>query len=182
MLTMRSRIPGPVRRANPARLVAARPGNSGEVRWLPEVGLWWLALVAVWVLTLSAPSAGELVVAALVAVPCAVAARAARRTYRRAWPARRGWLRWAIHLPGAVLRDSARLLRGVPDGALRRVPLADDSPSTRAAATVLVSASPGTLVLDDDVEGDVEGDDTGGALLVHALTDDVSGVERAVRR
>jgi multisubunit Na+/H+ antiporter MnhE subunit len=69
--------------------------------------------------------------------------------------------------------------RRVPDGDLRRVTLhrdrdEQDWQNRQAAATVLVSASPGTVVLDLDADS--------GEMLLHSLGSGRPHVEEAVQR
>jgi multisubunit Na+/H+ antiporter MnhE subunit len=87
-----------------------------------------------------------------------------------------------------VLADSARVLgvaagallgRRIPDGDLRRVPLPEDHAegdwqNRQAAAVILVSASPGSVVLDVDPDS--------GEALVHELAAGRPDLLQAVRR
>jgi multisubunit Na+/H+ antiporter MnhE subunit len=114
-----------------------------------ETLVWWLVLVGVWVSTLSTVTAQEVVAATVAGLPCAVAATVARRTYRGRWKPVRAW-----RLPVAILRDCAALLSR--DSAIRRIPV---QPKEKAVQTMVVSASPGTVVLDDE----------GRSLVVHAV-------------
>jgi multisubunit Na+/H+ antiporter MnhE subunit len=153
-----------------------------------EVAFWWAVGVGLWLLTLSSVSGQELVAAIATGLPCAVMAVLARRVVRGPLQPRAAWLRWLLPVPVAVLTDSARVLgvaagaligRRIPDGDLRRVSLprddsADDWQNRQAAAVVLVSASPGTVVLDVDA-------DTGRA-LVHELASGRPDVLTAVQR
>jgi multisubunit Na+/H+ antiporter MnhE subunit len=154
---------------------------------LAEVLLWSAAGVGTWLLTLSSVSAPELVTAVAVAVPCAVLAVLARRALQRSWSVPASWLRWLLPLPAAVAADTAHLLalaagvlvgRRIPDGELRRVRLPADEPGARRAARAaavagVVSASPGTVVLDVG---------EGGELLLHALGSGRPRLEEVVRR
>jgi multisubunit Na+/H+ antiporter MnhE subunit len=158
------------------------------VRQLPEVALWWAACVGTWLLTLSSVNTPELVTAIVAGLPCAVLAVLARRAVRGPLSPRAAWLRWLLPVPGAVLADSARVLgvaagallgRRIPDGDLRRVTLPrdaadDDWQNRQAAAVVLVSASPGSVLVDVDA-------DTGEA-LVHELATGRPDVLKAVQR
>ena len=120
-----------------------------------ETLIWWLVLVGVWTSTLSTVSAEELVVAGCCGLACAVLATTARAVYRGSWRLARAWT-----LPVDIIRDCAALFSR--ESVVRRVTV---SPAAKAVRTLVVSASPGTVVLDD--EGD--------ALTVHA-------VGRAARR
>lgn len=153
---------------------------------LAEVLLWSAAGVGTWLLTLSSVSAPELVTAVAVAVPCAVLAVLARRALQRSWSVPASWLRWLLPLPAAVAADTAHLLalaagvlvgRRIPDGELRTVTLPPGGPAPRRAARSavvagVVSAAPGTVVLDVD----------DGELLLHALGSSGPRLEEVVRR
>lgn len=116
-----------------------------------ESAVWWAVLVAIWLTTLSAVNWQDLLVAAALAVPCAVAATLLRVAYGGLWRPARAWT-----LPVEIARGCAALVSRRT--ALRRIPV---SSLRKGAKTVIVSASPGTVVLDDD----------GDSLLVHALGD-----------
>lgn len=137
-----------------------------------EVVVWWALLVGVWVLTLSSAPPVELAVAAAAALPCALAARAARRAMEGGWTLAPGWGRWLVVLPVAVLADSARLLfagvrriRGRGD--LREVTTSAGEGARakghRALASLVLSATPSGFVVD------TRPDD--GVLVVHAVVD-----------
>ena len=158
------------------------------MRQLPEVALWWAACVGTWLLTLSSVNTAELVAAVAAGLPCAVVAVLARRAVRGPLSPRAAWLRWLLPVPVAVLADSVRVLavaagalvgRRIPEGDLRRVTLPRDRSAgawqnRQAAAVILVSASPGSVVLDVDVDS--------GEALVHALTTGRPDVLKAVQR
>jgi multisubunit Na+/H+ antiporter MnhE subunit len=173
-----------------AEHTADEDDGSGEsvVRELPEVLLWWAACVGTWLLTLSSVSTPELVAAVAAGLPCSVVAVLARRAVRGPLSPRPAWLRWLLPVPVAVLADSARVLgvaagallgRRIPDGDLRRVTLPEDRSerdwqNRQAAAVVLGSASPGSVVLDVDPES--------GEALVHELAAGRPDPLQAVRR
>jgi multisubunit Na+/H+ antiporter MnhE subunit len=158
------------------------------VKQLPEVALWWAACVGTWLLTLSSVNTAELVAAVAAGLPCAVVAVLARRAVRGPLSPRAAWLHWLLPVPVAVLADSARVLavaagalvgRRIPEGDLRRVTLPRDRSAgawqnRQAAAVILVSASPGSVVLDVDVDS--------GEALVHVLTTGRPDVLKAVQR
>ena len=158
------------------------------MRELPEVALWWVACVGTWLLTLSSVNTAELVAAVAAGLPCAVVAVLARRAVRGPLSPRPAWLRWLLPVPVAVLADSARVLgvaagallgRRIPEGRLRRVPLPKDHAegdwqNRQAAAVILVSASPGSVVLDVDPDS--------GEALVHELAAGRPDLLQAVRR
>ncbi len=114
--------------------------------------MWWAVLVGVWLTTLSTVNWQDLLVAAVVAVPCALAAALLRGVYRGCWRPANAWT-----LPSAVVRGCAALFSR--HTALRHIP---SDPVRKAVKTVIVSASPGTVVLDDEGE----------SLLVHDLGDE----------
>lgn len=144
--------------------------------WLLEA-LWWAgAGLGIWLLTLSAVTPGDLILATPSAIVCGVLAVAARRALRAQWryPARAG--AWALRLPLIIVTDTVRVLalpwlrllgRRADEGKFVRVavaPGADLRANTRrAAAIVLVSATPGSFVVHDDPDT--------GELVVHGLLD-----------
>jgi multisubunit Na+/H+ antiporter MnhE subunit len=117
-----------------------------------ESAVWWVVLVGVWLTTLNALNWQDLLVAAVAAAPCALVATLVRGVYRGQWRPASAW-----SLPVAVAQGCAALFSRRT--ALRRIAT---SSTRKAVRTVIVSASPGTVVLDD--EGD--------SLLVHALGDE----------
>lgn len=155
---------------------------------LLEALFWEAAGVGIWLLTLSSVSVPELVTAALAAAPVAVVAVAARRAVGGSWALRPRWTAWLLPLPAAVLADTVRVLRiavtalagrGVPGGRVREVRLPRDRPASRwrtrqATAAGLVSAAPGTVVLDVD--------ERSGRVLLHDLGSGRPAMEEVVRR
>lgn len=155
---------------------------------LLEAVFWEAACTGLWLLTLSSVNTPELATALCAAVPCAVLAVTARRAVGGSWAPRPRWTTWLVPLPVAVLADTARVLaraagvlagRRIPDGRVREVRLPRDRPSARwrtrqAAATGLVTAAPGTVVLDVD--------ERSGRMLLHALGDGRPSMEEVVRR
>ncbi|MFE1862364.1 Na+/H+ antiporter subunit E [Streptomyces anandii] len=152
-----------------------------------EVVWWWVAAVGVWLLTLSSVTWQELAVAAACGLPAAVAAPAGRRAVGGCWRPRPGWIRWAATLPPSVLADTARVfwtaLRHArderPPGRVREVPLPHEAPepvaaARRALATIALSSTPGTYVVDDDPERH--------RLVVHSLSESTSPTEKAITR
>lgn len=127
-----------------------------------EGAWWWACCVGVWLLTLSSVSGAEVGVASGSAVPCALAAILARRALRASW---RGELRWVAWLPiliAQVALDTARIFGAVAVGRAGRrgsppklTPVRVDGRGARGAlrqglAALVVSASPGSLVVDVD--------------------------------
>jgi multisubunit Na+/H+ antiporter MnhE subunit len=157
---------------------------------LVEVAVWWVVLVLFWMATLSATSLAEWVVAGLAALPCALAATAARAVAGGGWRVSAGWSAWLVPLARVLLAETVRVFalavreRTTRDAGastarqMRRVPLpggeaADRATGRRAVVTALLSATPGTMVVDSPPREP--------ALLVHALDNRPSALERAVR-
>ncbi|HEX3647177.1 MAG TPA: hypothetical protein VHV49_02060 [Pseudonocardiaceae bacterium] len=152
-----------------------------------ETAVWWVFLVVVWIATLNVFSVQEVIVAAAAAVPCAVAARAARRAAGLRWAVRAGWSRWLLTLPSAVAHDTVAALRLAvaprstreADDEFRTVDLPgghDDARwAGRAATTITVlSSTPGSVVIDSD--------DERGELLTHSLPIGDTRLEQQVRQ
>lgn len=152
-----------------------------------EVLWWWGACTGIWLLTLSSVTAPELTVAAACGLPCALAARAGRRAVGDMWRPRPAWLAWLAVLPASVAADSARLARllvqtgGRPadPGRLRDIQLPGSEPGPVAAArralgSLVISASPGTVVVDSDPGGS--------RLTVHALAGGWPGLDQVAGR
>ena len=157
------------------------------MRTVAVVFSWWAACVGLWLLTLSSVTVAEALIATGCALPCAVLAVVARRAVEGSWPVQPGWTRWLVPLPVAVVTDAVRVLgRGagvlfgrVPSGDLRTVQLHRDRATGRwrarqALATVLVTAAPGTVVLDVAEDS--------GDMCVHALGAGRPSMEKVVRR
>ena len=158
------------------------------MRQLPEVALWWAVCVGTWLLTLSSVNTPELVTAVVAGLPCAVVAVLARKAVRGPLSPRAAWLRWVLPVPVAVVVDSVRVLavaagalvgRRIPAGDERHVTLPrddsdDDWQNRQAAAVILVSASPGSVLLDVDRDS--------GEALVHELATGRPDVLAAVQR
>jgi multisubunit Na+/H+ antiporter MnhE subunit len=155
------------------------------MRALLEVAAWWAALLLVWLATLTAFSLEELATASALAVPCALAARAARRAAGIRWRIKPGWARWLLSVPWSVLHDTvAVLLLAVrpdrpEDDSFQEVVLSGDRDSAgrnghEALATAALSAAPGSVVVDAGEQHD--------RLLVHTLPIGRTRLERAVRR
>jgi multisubunit Na+/H+ antiporter MnhE subunit len=146
-----------------------------------EVAVWWAVLVLVWLATLNSFSFAELVVAAVLALPCAVAARYGRQAAGGGWSVRPGWARWLLSLPWALLHDTAAMLaiavRPERQAEDRFEDISADAPAGRgweAAATFVVSATPGSVVVDAGEHHD--------RIVVHTAAIRATGLRVAVRR
>jgi multisubunit Na+/H+ antiporter MnhE subunit len=151
-----------------------------------EIAAWWAFLLVVWIATLNSFSVSELVVAAVLAVPCAVAARAAGRAVAVRWRLPRHWFRWLLTLPVAIAHDTvAVLLLAVrprsreDEDEFRRLPLPRDDTTAQqagreAVTTAILSATPGSVVVDAN--------ETHDELLVHTLPIGGTRLARRVRR
>ena len=147
-----------------------------------EMFSWWVIAIGVWMASLSAYSGQELVVASGCAVPCAVAATAARRAIRGGWSMPSATLPWLLLLPAVVVSDAVRVLswplRSRSGGTMHTLDIGVRGSSARAngrraAAAFVLSSTPGSYV--------VAADEQAGTLTVHGLGD-ASALERAVSR
>lgn len=150
-----------------------------------ELAAWWAATLGLWLLTLASVNAPDLMIAVPSSLVCAVLAIGVRRTLGGNWRWPGGTARWVVKLPLAVVTDAVGVLvlPFRPGGRSRagewiRVPVlpgADPRRTTkRAVASVLVSSTPGSVVVHDD-------EDTG-ELLVHSLVQSRWSMEGVVRR
>jgi multisubunit Na+/H+ antiporter MnhE subunit len=160
---------------------------SGKLLVATEMLWWWAASCGVWLLTLSSVNAAELAVALACGLPCGVAAWAARVALGERWRVRPHWVWWLIPLSVAVFSDAVRLLvlalrphdLDQEEGRLVDIPLPEDESEGVAAgraaiATLVMSATPGTLA--------VQGDPGRRVVTLHSLVPGGSALERAVRR
>ena len=150
-----------------------------------ELLSWWCVTVGVWMVSLSAYSSHDLVVAVACGLPCAVVAALARRAVRLDARPPAAMVRWSGVLPWSIAVDTARVLVlpwrpevRAEAGRFRRVRLGPPGVTAvavghRAAAAVLMSSTPGAYVIDVDP-------DTGTA-LVHSVGSP-SVIERRVTR
>ena len=135
-------------------------GNDSAV----EIAGWWLLCVTVWLAALTTVTPAEIVMAAVVAVPCAVVARLARRQVARGWRFRLAWFADIRRLPVTVVADTVRVWRAAvrrERGRTRVVRVGSDE-ARRAVAVAVRSASPGQVVIDagDDVRVHTFGGDS----------------------
>jgi multisubunit Na+/H+ antiporter MnhE subunit len=137
-----------------------------------EVLFWWGACLGVWLVSLSAVSGQELLVAVLVSFPCGVVALVGRLAASNRWDFDPGWFRGAVVLPFAIVNDAVQVLvrvlhergGGGDFVKIRITEGAGDSPRAegrRAVATFLATMTPASIVADVDTE-------TGDA-LVHVI-------------
>jgi multisubunit Na+/H+ antiporter MnhE subunit len=155
------------------------------VRVAGEVLVWWCVSVGVWMVSLSAYSGEDLVVAVACGLACAVMAVLTRRAVHADARPPAEVLRWLAVVPWSIAVDSVRVLllpwrprARSAAGTFRRLPLraSGDSPAAvgrRATASVLLSSTPGAYVVDLDPGS--------GTALVHAVGP-ASPVERQVTR
>ncbi|MFF0500148.1 hypothetical protein ACFYU5_27360 [Nocardia aobensis] len=148
-----------------------------------EAAAWWLICVLIWQATVTVAAWEEVIAAAILALPCAVAACAARRAIGGSWRPPAQLPRWVTRTALAVLRDSAGALALVargrrPAGRFTELLLpATGSTAQRdgreAVATILLSATPGSLVVYSDPEHS--------RIRLHTLPLPESALQRAVR-
>lgn len=156
--------------------------SAAGSRAVGETLLWWLVAAALWVVTLTQRTAAELAAAALCTFPCAVAARAARRANSGSWRFRPGWLCWAPTVTGELLTQTAQVWAYVlvparrARSAIAPVTLPDEpapvAAGRRAAATLALATTPGTVVLDTAAQ----------TVLVHRVGQRPGTLETAVGR
>ncbi|MBN9741856.1 hypothetical protein DMP23_12145 [Amycolatopsis sp. A1MSW2902] len=146
-----------------------------------EILLWWLALTGLWTLTLSTPSAPELIVGAGAAAVCAIAARSARRAMHGACQLKPNWLTWLAPLPKAAVSESVAALRMVfqrpSAGKCEKITVPAEPRAQHEArlaiATVVVGCTPGAMVVASPP------DDTD--LVIHRLLPGSSILDRVTR-
>ena len=137
-----------------------------------EIVFWWAACLGVWLVSLSAISGQDLLVAVLVSLPCGVIAVAGRLAAKNRWGFDPVWVRSAVVLPFAIVNDAVQLIVRVllapgTRGELVKVPITDAAGRTpradgrRGVATFLTTMTPSSIVTDVDPE-------TGDA-LVHVI-------------
>lgn len=148
-----------------------------------ELVAWWAALTVVWIATLNSMSIEEAVTAAVLAVPCAIAARWGRRASEGRWRSRPAWAGWVVSVPGAVVRETVGLLRillwGKVDGEFTKLRLPAERNGARrdtraGLSMVTVSTAPGSVVVDSA--------DDGGTIVLHRVPVGNDRLDRAVTR
>lgn len=149
-----------------------------------EVVVWWGLCLGVWLISLSAISLPELVVAVLASFPCAVLAVAGRHAAGNTWRFRARAFAPAALLPVAIVSDTAGVLASALPGRRRAGEFTDvhveggagKGPAPdgrRAVATLLVTLTPGSFVA--DIHDD-------GTARVHVLTERGPRMERIATR
>lgn len=160
---------------------ADRARALGAVGWAVEILAWTLAAWGVWLVSLTAISAEELGVGGGCALLCGVLATAARRLVQGRGRPTLDALRPAWLLPVAIVVDTVSVLAAPWRPSRRRAARAGErrpldrvdlgargrTPAARARrtfATLVVSASPGTVA--------VEADPDRGELVYHSFASD----------
>ncbi|WP_308465203.1 Na+/H+ antiporter subunit E [Rathayibacter soli] len=143
------------------------------MRAIIEVAGWWATVVVVWVVTVSSVGPAEIVCALSAGLACAIFARRLRLTFGFRFRPSRVWLRSIMLLPVALIADIGMCIRFIGGALLGRPQVgrtrrqwgrsgrSADATAWRCAAGLIVSATPGTLVLDADPGS--------GELLLHVL-------------
>lgn len=158
--------------------------RANFARAVGETLLWWLLGAGFWLVTLTARPAQELVLAVLGALPVAVTARPARQANAGQWRFRIGWLGWV----GTVLRElpvqAVQVWAYALITARRRCSTisevwlpAEPEPvgaARRAAALLVLAATPATVVLDTDRRTQ--------RLLLHRIRQHPGDLETRVQR
>lgn len=149
---------------------AGRTRAARAAKWGVEVLAWTLLTWGIWILTLTAVDREDLFVGGLSAVGCGVAAAAARRSYAGGWRPRVSSLLPALLMPVAIVSDAVCVLAApwrlgraarVVEIDIGAVGPTATASARRAIATLVVTSTPGSVVLDalpDD-----------GRLVVHRL-------------
>lgn len=148
-----------------------------------EAVVWWGLCLGVWLVTLSAVSGQELVVATPLGLVSGVLAVIARRVAGNRWRLRPQWFLPVLLVPVAILADTVRVLAAAvtrPSGRFVDLPVSqgagDGAPARgrRALATMVITVSPGTIVVDIDPET--------GRATVHTLNAGRPHMEEVVAR
>jgi multisubunit Na+/H+ antiporter MnhE subunit len=150
-----------------------------------EVTAWWAVLVLIWLASLNSFAYAEAIVAAVLAVPCAIGVRQARRAVDLNWRLRAGWARWLLRVPWTVVHDTVAMLvlavrpERTDEDDFTDVRMAgragqEERAGWEAAATTVLSATPGSIVVDAGQHHD--------RLVVHTVPIPETGLREAVRR
>lgn len=150
-----------------------------------ELLVWCCVTTGIWLVSLSAYSGQDLVVALGCGMACAVVAVLARRAARLDARPPAAMLRWLATLPWSIVLDTGRVLvlpwrprARAEAGEFRRVRLGPpgntpEAVGRRAMGAVLMSSTPGAYVIDIDPDA--------GTALVHAVGP-ASPIEGSVTR
>jgi multisubunit Na+/H+ antiporter MnhE subunit len=143
---------------------------------------WTGACLGIWLLTLSSVSPQEYGVGTACALLCGAVAAPLQRILAVSVRTSAGWLRAPLVLPFNVVMDAFSLLfsalrRPSVEGVLREVDIGAAgggaaATSRRAFATLLLTSTPGTVVVDSDPDT--------GRLTVHDMASRGSLVERVL--
>lgn len=141
-----------------------------------EVTAWAAACVGIWLLTLSSVTVPDLLLAVPAGMLCGLLAAGGRRLAGGGWHARPRWAVWLLALPVAVIADTVGVWRVAARAAfnpgrsgydrLVQLPAGeteDVAATRRGIATLALSASPGSYVIDFDPDRR--------ELLIHTLAD-----------
>lgn len=128
-----------------------------------EVTAWAAACVGVWLLTLSSVTLADLCFAVPAGLLCGLLAAGGRRLAGGRWRPQPRWAAWLLALPVTVVAETFGVWRAAaraaldsgPSGRERLVQLpagetADVAAARRGVATLAISASPGSYVVDVD--------------------------------
>ena len=152
---------------------------------LVEILFWWGACLCVWLISLSAVSGQELLVAAIASLPCGVLATVGRIAAANSWGFRVSWLRSALFLPFAIVSDAFQVVFLVfrfpgRDGEFVTVRInggageGRQADGRRAVATLLTTVTPSSIVTDIDPST--------GEALVHVIAVRGPHMERLAAR
>ena len=141
-----------------------------------EVTAWAALCVGIWLLTLSSVTLPDLCLAVAAGLLCGLLANAGRRLAGGRWHPRPRWAIWLLGLPVTVIVDTVGVWRTAARATfnpgqsgyehLIKLPAGepDDVAATRRGiATLALSASPGSYVIDFDPDRR--------ELLIHTLAD-----------
>ncbi|WP_062987788.1 Na+/H+ antiporter subunit E [Nocardia anaemiae] len=142
-----------------------------------EIRGWWAVLVLLWLATLTSFGLQELAAAAVLALPAAWAGRVGRLAVQGNWRPPDRIAQLLAALPGAIMSDSWAVLsaaaRGRPVGRFEEDELDAETDARRRAGraaliTGVLSATPGSVVIDADNDG----------LLMHVLATPMTRLRR----
>ena len=155
------------------------------MRLLAEIAAWWVITFAVWLATVQAVTASELLVGGVCALGCAIPAPWLRRANDGVWSWRWAWLKWLPLMLRQLPGDTWRVWRWglvergrTTEGQWVRLELpAEAGPvaaTRRAIALTVLGSMPATVVVESDPAQNV--------LILHRLCDSSDRLDSAVRR